>query len=542
MRKLFENWKIGHRLGLGFGFVILLMLLLTITGVTQLARVNEGMELISKDLYPKTIIANRIKSDLEHIARSMRSLLLLSTLPERKVEQDAIEKAGKQIDLDLTQFGELASSGREKEQLQTVRVAKAKYQPVLEKFLKLVADNEVEQAKDLVLPEIAALQDQYLNTLDELVVWQSGLMESSGKDAASVSGAAKLLMMILMACAAVVAILIAVMTTRAITSPLQSAMRLARAVASGDLRVNMDVTGKDETGLLLTSLNQMSQSLIQTVGQVRQSAEKIDIAAREIANGNLDLSNRTEQQASGLEETAASMEQLTATVGQNAENAQQAHQLSDQAYSHASKGGQVISQVEHTMGAIKSSSNKIVDIIAVIDGIAFQTNILALNAAVEAARAGENGRGFAVVAAEVRNLSQRSASAAREIKVLIANSVEQVDAGSKLVSDASSTMRDIVTSVQRVANIISEISSASREQNTGILQVNQAISMMDQMTQQNAALVEQAAAAASSMQGEAAQLVGTVAVFKLEKNNLDVVARASGGMQAHQSRMLALPA
>jgi methyl-accepting chemotaxis protein len=231
----------------------------------------------------------------------------------------------------------------------------------------------------------------------------------------------------------------------------------------------------------------------------------------------MDLSNRTEQQASGLEETAASMEQLTATVGQNAENAAQAHDLAGKAYQHAGKGGKVIDQVELTMGAIKASSNKIVDIIGVIDGIAFQTNILALNAAVEAARAGENGRGFAVVAAEVRNLSQRSASAAKEIKALIADSVGQVDAGGKLVNEASLTMRDIVSSVQHVAEIISEISAASREQNTGIVQVNQAISMMDQMTQQNAALVEQAAAAARSMQDEAELLVETVAVFKLEK-------------------------
>lgn len=537
MKKLLETWKIGHRLGLGFGFVILLMLVLTVTGVTQLARVNQGVDLISKDLYPKTAIANRIKSDLDHIARSMRSLLLLSTLPERKIEQDAIDKAGKRIDLDLTQFGKLASSEQEKKLLQAVQAAKAKYQPVLDKFLKLVLDNEVEQAKDLVLPEIAPLQDQYLNTLDKLVEWQSGLMESSGKDAASISAAAKTLMIVLMAGAVVVAILIAVMTTRTITTPLQTAMQFAGSVASGDLRTNIKVSREDETGQLLASLNQMSQSLTQTVGQVRQSAEKINIASREIASGNLDLSNRTEQQASGLEETAASMEQLTATVGQNAENALQAHQLADRAYSNASKGGQVIGEVEQTMGAIKSSSNKIVDIIAVIDGIAFQTNILALNAAVEAARAGENGRGFAVVAAEVRNLSQRSASAAKEIKALIASSVEQVDTGGKLVVDASNTMRDIVTSVQHVANIISEISSASREQNTGILQVNQAISMMDQMTQQNAALVEQAAAAAGSMREEAAQLLATVAVFKLEEDALLASSRATS-----PARMLALPA
>ena len=519
LNKYIRNWKIGHKLGLGFAFVILLMLALTVTGYTQLGRVNQGVNLVVKEVYPKTATVNRIKSDLDHIARSMRNLLLLSTLDERKPEQAAINKSGKQIELDLAQFGKQASSSEEKKLLQAVLAAKQRYQPVLDKFLKLVVDNEVEQAKDLVLPEIAPLQDQYFAALDQLVVLQASQMERSGSDAASISGAAQVLMIILLAFAGVVAVLIAILTTRAITSSLKAAILLAESVASGDLRADIEVKSNDETGQLLASLNQMSQSLISTVGQVRQSSEKIGIASREIANGNMDLSNRTEQQASGLEETAASMEQLTATVGQNAENAAQAHDLAGKAYQHAGKGGKVIDQVELTMGAIKASSNKIVDIIGVIDGIAFQTNILALNAAVEAARAGENGRGFAVVAAEVRNLSQRSASAAKEIKTLIADSVGQVDAGGKLVNEASLTMRDIVSSVQHVAQIISEISAASREQNTGIVQVNQAISMMDQMTQQNAALVEQAAAAARSMQDEAELLVDTVAVFKLEKTS-----------------------
>ncbi len=517
LNKYIRNWKIGHKLGLGFAFVILLMLTLTVTGYTQLGRVNQGVNLVVKEVYPKTATVNRIKSDLDHIARSMRNLLLLSTLDERKIEQIAIDKAGKQIELDLAQFGKLASSAEEKKLLQAVLAAKQRYQPVLDKFLKLVVENEVEQAKDLVLPEIAPLQDQYFAALDQLVALQANQMERSGSEAASISGAAQVLMIILLAFAGVVAVLIAIFTTRAITASLKAAILLAESVAGGDLRADIEVKNNDETGQLLTSLNQMSQSLINTVGQVRKSSENIGLASREIANGNLDLSNRTEQQASGLEETAASMEQLTGTVGQNAENAAQAHDLAGKAYQHAGKGGKVIDQVELTMGAIKASSNKIVDIIGVIDGIAFQTNILALNAAVEAARAGENGRGFAVVAAEVRNLSQRSASAAKEIKALIADSVGQVDAGGKLVNEASLTMRDIVSSVQHVAEIISEISAASREQNTGIVQVNQAISMMDQMTQQNAALVEQAAAAARSMQDEAELLVQTVAVFKLEK-------------------------
>ncbi|MFZ6658378.1 methyl-accepting chemotaxis protein [Undibacterium sp. TJN19] len=516
-RNHFKNWKIGRRLGLGFALVIALMMVLTVTGFTQLGRINQGVNLMASELYPKTAVANNVKSELDHIARSMRNLLLLSTLPERKIEQDAIEKSSQQIDIKLKQFGSMNISAEEKKLLQAVLAAKLNYQPVLIKFLKLVADNEVEQAKDLVLPEIAPLQDLYFAALDQLVTYQSGLMEQSGRDAAVVSSTAKFSMISLMAVAGVVAILVAVLTTRSITSPLDAAILVAEAVASGDLRAEIEIRQDDETGKLLTSLDQMNKSLIATVEQVRRSSEKIGQASREIANGNMDLSHRTEQQASGLEETAASMEELTATVGQNAENAQGAHQLVGTAFQHASKGGEVIAKVEQTMGAIKSSSNKIVEIIAVIDGIAFQTNILALNAAVEAARAGENGRGFAVVAAEVRNLSQRSANAAKEIKALIGSSVEQVDAGGKLVADAATTMRDIVASVQHVATIMGEISSASREQNTGIHQVNQAITAMDEMTQQNAALVEQAAAAAHSMQEEAEVLVKAVSVFKLEK-------------------------
>jgi methyl-accepting chemotaxis protein len=266
---------------------------------------------------------------------------------------------------------------------------------------------------------------------------------------------------------------------------------------------------------LLQALKDMNESLVRIVGEVRAGTDTIGTASGQIATGNLDLSSRTEAQAGSLEQTAGSMEELTSTVKQNADNARQANQLVVSASDVAVKGGAVVGQVVHTMGSIKESSRKIVDIIGVIDGIAFQTNILALNAAVEAARAGEQGRGFAVVATEVRNLAQRSAAAAKEIKALIGDSVEKVDAGSKLVDDAGATMNEIVTSVKRVADIMSEITAASQEQSTGIEQVNQAIAQMDEATQQNAALVEEAAAAAMSMQDQAGNLSMVVSVFKL---------------------------
>ena len=306
---------------------------------------------------------------------------------------------------------------------------------------------------------------------------------------------------------------------RLIARPLHEAVQIARSVAAGDLTQQIDVQSTNETGQLLQALKDMNESLSRTVSTVRHSTETITVASGEIASGNADLSSRTESQAGSLEETASSMEELTSTVRQNADNARQANQLVVSASEVAVKGGAVVSQVVTTMGSIKDSSRKIVDIIGVIDSIAFQTNILALNAAVEAARAGEQGRGFAVVASEVRNLAQRSASAAKEIKGLIDDSVSKVDVGSKLVDQAGTTMEEIVTSVKHVADIMSEITSASQEQSDGIEQVNQAIGQMDEMTQQNAALVEQAAAAAQSMQDQAVELSRAVSVFRLNGNS-----------------------
>ncbi|MCO4855149.1 methyl-accepting chemotaxis protein [Herbaspirillum sp. WGmk3] len=305
-----------------------------------------------------------------------------------------------------------------------------------------------------------------------------------------------------------------------VLTPLNRAVHLLDLVANGDLSTKVEVKNDNEIGRLFSAIRSMQQGLLTTVSRVRSSSDSIDTSAKEIAAGNMDLSSRTEQQASSLEETAASMEQLTGTVKQNADNALQANQLAHSASSTASKGGEVVSQVVDTMQAINESSRKIVDIISVIDGIAFQTNILALNAAVEAARAGEQGRGFAVVASEVRSLAQRSAAAAKEIKSLIDASVEKVEAGSQLVEQAGATMGEVVTSVQRVTDIVGEIAEASREQSTGIEQVNRAITQMDEVTQQNAALVEQAAAAAQSLQAQATNLVGAVSIFKIDAHQV----------------------
>ena len=396
--------------------------------------------------------------------------------------------------------------------------------PMVAKYRKLADDSidisSIDVATGAMMMQAADIQFQsMLKEFDQLVQIEKQLAQGSYDAAAAASRRMLVLMASLLLVATVISVAVALLMSRAIVRRLAIAIRTAERIAGGDLTAQVASKGRDETADLLRALERMAHNLRQLVGEVSGSAHAVADTSAQIAQGNLDLSQRTEEQASTLEETASQMEELTSTVTQNAENARQASQMAAGAADVVRKGGEVVGQVVHTMSGISGASRKIADIISVIDGIAFQTNILALNAAVEAARAGEQGRGFAVVATEVRNLAQRSAGAAKEIKGLIADSVGKVDAGTVLVNDAGRTMQEIVVSVKKVSELIAEIAAASQEQSAGIEQVNTAVTQMDQVVQQNASLVEEATAATESMREQASSLLRSVSRFRLQEES-----------------------
>ena len=513
------NWKIGTRLGAGLGVEIVFMLGIAIVGIGNLGKLNNNTKDLAIDKMPKVILAYETIGGVNDIARAMRNAMLSKDPAVVKAELDRVDKRKVENAERLDKLRVLIADDedpRSAQKLQAVHDAREKYLVVQGEFVKMsTVEGARDEAVTYLLTTVRKEQTAYLNVLTDLVKFQNAAVEEASTVAEQAYAGSRDTMVMLAVLAAGIAAWGLIIISRSITLPLNRAVGMAQAVAGGDLTTRMECHTTDETGQLLRALIDMNDSLARTVGQVRSSTDTIATASSEIASGNLDLSSRTEQQASSLEETASSMEELTSTVSQNAENARQATKLVVAASDYATKGGKVVGQVVDTMGAIKESSGKIVDIISVIDGIAFQTNILALNAAVEAARAGEQGRGFAVVASEVRNLAQRSASAAREIKELIGRSVETVDAGALLVGEAGATMAGLVESVKQVADIMSAISAASSEQSSGIEQVNQAIISIDDVTQQNAALVEQAAAAAQSMRDQTDLLTQAVSVFKL---------------------------
>ncbi|WP_332876092.1 methyl-accepting chemotaxis protein [Massilia sp. S19_KUP03_FR1] len=509
----FANLKIARRLQLAFGLVIVVMLVTIATALSTMDRLNDASTELTDKVWPRASASNAAALSARSSYGRLAQLAVLRDPAERAIATTKLAEHTALLNKSINELDGLLVIAKGKALNAEAKVLRDTYLAAIGQVLVLGKEDKMEEASKLAFGSAyAAMQKLSLNLTEQSKFQEARFGEIN--DAADVDFAQSRNVMIGASLLAVLlSIAAAIVISRSIVRPLEQAVKVARTVAGGDLTSEIDVTSNDETGQLMQALKEMNTSLQTIIGEVRTGSDTIASASSEIASGNLELSSRTEQQASSLEETASSMEEMTSTVKQNADNARQANVLAASASDVARKGGAVVSQVVETMGAINDSSRKIVDIISVIDSIAFQTNILALNAAVEAARAGEQGRGFAVVASEVRNLAQRSASAAKEIKTLIDDSVQQVTRGSKLVHDAGSTMEEVVTSVQRVTDIMAEISSASREQEAGIEQINMAITEMDSVTQQNAALVEEAAAAAGSLEEQSTALAQLVSRF-----------------------------
>ena len=535
---MFRNVTVKVRLAVVVGLLCLIAAVISVTGLSALGQTNKSIETIYKDrLVALGQLHNMLTLNQQNQLSVSKSVLL--TGDQQQAEARVVEGRIAEITAIWKHYSSTYLTPEEKVLATQFAEARAKFVAgSLKPALAAMRAGDTLALQAIVQGPMAQLYPPLGKVMEQLVELQLSIGKAEFEASQERYDTSRLISIVLTILGVLAGIVIGAWIIRSITQSLNGALVIAQSVAEGDLTAEVNVTANDEVGRLVAALKQMQASLVGIVREVRSGTDTIATAAGQIAAGTLDLSSRTEEQASSLEETASSMEELSSTVRQNADNARQANQMAVTAAAVAGKGGQVVAQVVQTMGAIDTSSRKIVDIIATIDGIAFQTNILALNAAVEAARAGEQGRGFAVVASEVRNLAQRSAVAAKEIKLLIDDSVHQVDTGNKLVAEAGTTMTEVVDSVRRVTDIMSEIMAATQEQSAGIEQVNQAVGQMDEVTQQNAALVEEASAAAASMNEQAASLMAVVSVFKLSGKAESAAPRAPA---SHLKRPQAAP-
>jgi methyl-accepting chemotaxis protein len=545
----FAKMKVGNRLALGFALVLVLLIVVTILGITRMAQIQGRLEKIVGVNNVETRLVGEMRAIVYDRMVSLRNLTLLNDIDDMGPDLARIAEQSKKYNEAEEKLAKLfndesSTTAAEKELLAKIKEHGKASESLPAKAQELGLAKDLEVATIALIKKIRPVQKKWLDSLDEMVIVEDKQSAFIVEEAKSAFAAARTAMLLLGLVALLAGIAAAFVITRSLLKQLGGepdyAAHIASEIAAGYLASLIETKDGDQSSLL-AEMKTMRDSLVHIVGQVRVGTDTIATASSEIASGNLDLSNRTEQQASSLEKTTSSMKELTMTVKQNADNAREANQLAASASEVARQGGVVVAQVVDTMSSINESSKKIVDIISVIDGIAFQTNILALNAAVEAARAGEQGRGFAVVASEVRNLAQRSAAAAKEIKTLIGISVEKVEIGTKLVGQAGVTIDEVVTSVKHVTDIIAEISAASQEQSTGIEAVNHAIIEMDGMTQQNAALVEQAAAAAQSLQDQAAELAKVVSIFKLNAGEQSGRTKTTSAAPAPVRRVAAAP-
>ncbi|MCZ8073879.1 MAG: methyl-accepting chemotaxis protein [Paucibacter sp.] len=510
-----KNMTIAGKLRAAFGLLAALLVLLALFGYRQVHSVQLESAEISGDWLPSVRYASAMSGDLSEFRIGVLLSVTAGTPEQVRSAETALNQAREELKKDTARYEPLITSPEERKLFDEFQSHWSNYQGLIKEALSLAAAGKQEEARQITAGQARQAFNTAHETISKIVELNARGSEKAAANSNEVYKSALTGLLIVSVLALGAALVMSAFLIRGITAPLDQAVQAADRVAGGDLSQTIHSDSQDETGQLLSALARMQTSLVGTVSNVRDGAESVATASAQIAQGNADLSSRTEEQASSLEETSATMEELNATVRQNADNAAQANQLAQSAAQVARDGGQVVGEVVETMRGIEGSSKRISDIISVIDGIAFQTNILALNAAVEAARAGEQGRGFAVVASEVRNLAQRSADAAKEIKSLINDSVERVQTGTQLVDRAGQTIQDIVGSVQRLADIVGEISSASREQSSGISQVGEAVTQLDRATQQNAALVEESAAASESLRNQAQGLLSAVASFKL---------------------------
>jgi methyl-accepting chemotaxis protein len=510
------DFKIGLRLGTAFWLIMLMSFACSGLSLYKLSEIQQNLEMVVKKNNVASAYAHTMSDAIHNANRIMPTLVLVSDEAERQKVKEELDSNRQIYDVSREALKDIQASKELEEVLKRLDDAQQLARPVNDEVFKLALAGQSAEATALLMTKARQLNLTWQGLVEESIRLQDAANWQTYEQAEASYASARNLLIGFTAAMLGLSMLMGLLITRSITRPLRRACDVALRVAEGDLGVQVQVEGRDETAQLLGALSTMQEKLTVTVARVRDNAEGVATASAQIAQGNQDLSHRTEQQASSLEQTASAMDELGSTVKHNADNASQANQLAIGASSVAAKGGSVVAQVVETMRGIEASSHKIADIIGVIDSIAFQTNILALNAAVEAARAGEHGRGFAVVAGEVRNLAQRSATAAREIKTLITDSVGRVDHGSQLADQAGKTMEEVVTAVKRVSDLMAEISAASAEQSKGVVQVGNAMTQMDHATQQNAALVEESAAAAESLKAQALQLVHAVAVFRLK--------------------------
>ena len=520
-----KSLSISTRLGLGFGCMLVLVVAVAAVGQLSVGKVHEQMRLITGLGAQKSVLVNGMLESVSAMGIQSRSAAMLNDIDPKQAGEQINSVAGtlNEYARQEAALAELLATGgasaAERQLLQEVQALGARTRPELENAIKSADEGDTVSATLTLMTRVAPAETAWRGKLRELVDLQGRLNAEATASAERTQGQARTVAGLLVLLAIGLGALIAWRITRSITAPIGRAVVVAERIARGDLTSQVEVRIQDETGRLLGAIDAMQDRLRTLVGEIGQTADSILVASSEVASGNLDLSQRTEQTSHNLQSAASSLADLTGTVSQSADAARQANQLASSASDAATRGGEVVQQVVRTMDTISASSRKIADIIGVIDSIAFQTNILALNAAVEAARAGEQGRGFAVVASEVRSLAGRSANAAREIKALIGASVDQVQEGSTLVNHAGTTIDELVQSVRRVSDIMGEITAATQEQSQRIGQVSGSVGELEEMTQQNAALVEEGAAAADSLKDQAGRLTQMVGTFRLSRKD-----------------------